>query len=185
MGAPTPTFKVVEKDNGWEAVTRLLHSLAAGETYVRAGVIGSKGDATHQGEEFTVARLAAVHEFGAEIQVGDRTITIPERSFIRAPWAAKRDDYLALLKKAAFAVMRRKIKPSEFPRYLGLLGLQMVADMQAHIRAGIAPPLAASTLARRAKGSGSGARAIPLLDTGQLINSLSHQVVVGGKGQGE
>lgn len=184
MGAPTPTFKVVEKDNGWAAITRLLQDLAAGETYVRAGVIGEKGDAQHQGEPITVARLAAVHEFGASIQVGDRTITIPERSFIRAPWAAKRDEYLALLKKAAFAVLKRKISPADFPRYLTALGMKMVADMQGAIRAGIEPPLAASTLARRTKGTGkaaAGARAVPLLDTGQLINSLSHQVVVGGK----
>lgn len=184
MGAPTPTFKVTEKDNGWAAITRLLQDLAAGETYVRAGVVGEKGDAQHQGEPITIARLAAVHEFGASIQVGDRTITIPERSFIRAPWAAKRDEYLALLKKAAFAVLKRKISPADFPRYLAALGMKMVADMQGAIRAGIVPPLAASTLARRKQGPGAaaaGAGTVPLIDTGQLINSLSHQVVVGGK----
>lgn len=183
----SPVFRLLERDNGWKAMTKLLHGLADGKTFVKAGVIGAKGDAQHEGEPITIARLAAVHEFGAVISHAGVQIVIPERSFIRSTWAAKREDYFRHLRNAVKAVVDRRLDLGQFPRMLGAIGMKIVSDMQTTIRSGIAPELSPMTLAQRtkpdpgSKAAQSGAGPIPLIDTGQLINSLSYATTVDGK----
>jgi hypothetical protein len=179
-------FAIVEKDNGWEILNKTLRDLAHGRTYVKAGVLGAKGEQKKEGGA-TLSTIAAVHEFGCTIDYGGAHIVIPERSFIRTSWGARRDDYYADLKTIVIALLERRAPVSALPRLLALIGMKMTADMQATIRAGIPPELAPSTLAQRTKAdpnsaaSQSGAGAVPLIDTGQLLNSLSHIVSVGGQ----
>ena len=69
-------------------------------------------------------------------------------------------------------------------RALGILGAKAQADIQARIRAGIAPPLAASTLRRKLALTRKGAKGEPkpLIDTGQLVASITYRVIVPGVG---
>ena len=60
------------------------------------------------------------------------------------------------------------------PRALGLLGARMSADMKMTIKNRIPPPLQPETIRR--KGSD-----VPLIDTGQLINSITWAVLTKGE----
>jgi hypothetical protein len=53
---------------------------------VKVGVQGPQAAANHQDSRLTVAQIATVHEFGKTIHQPkmNRTIVIPERSFLRA-----------------------------------------------------------------------------------------------------
>lgn len=160
----------------------------AGKTHVRIGVFSqaahaSGGKAGHQGRDehghftkksaptpaaegdMTMVELAAIHEFGSP------AANIPERSFIRATIHAQGDEIKTFLRKAAKAVVRGDVKVE---RVLNVLGTKLAADMKKLITTGdgIPPPLKDATV--RAKGSSR-----PLVDTGQLKNSITHVVVTG------
>lgn len=185
-----PVFRIIEKDNGWELLARALKGLAQGQTYAKAGIFGRKAEADHRASEgeASVAKIAAVHEFGCTINhPNGGKIVIPERSFIRSTWDAKREKYFSDLRGVVWALVQRRLPVAKLPAAMAALGMQIVADMQATIRAGIAPPLAASTLAQRTKPR-KGSRAekagkgdVPLIDSAQLINALTHAVKVAGK----
>lgn len=130
---------------------------------VTVGVQGEQAEEDHDG--ISNVRLAGVHEFGAEIETRFGTVKIPERSFIRATVDAN-DGYKDLIRKLATRVASMKIG---LPEALGILGEKVVSDMRTRIERGIPPPNAASTIAR--KGSSK-----PLIDTGQLKNSITYVV---------
>ena len=69
--------------------------------------------------------------------------------------------------KAGFVrVIKRELTPEQLA---DLLGQKYVGQIQARISAGIPPPLAESTIAR--KGS-----SVPLIDTGQLRSAVTYEV---------
>ena len=142
---------------------------SAGSTpSVLIGVNEKKGkEPRKNGDKLTNADVATFMEFG--------TKTVPERSFIRSNDEQNKAVYKELIKE-----LRKKIIFNEMPigQALGLLGEKILADIRAGIRAGIAPELAPSTI--KAKGS-----SLPLVDTGQLINSLTYKVnATGDKREG-
>jgi len=159
-------FKVVDRDLGFKALERRL---GGKPLHGKAGVIGAKGAAEHEAEHgaaandepLTNAELALVHEFGTD--------KVPERSFIRAAFDANHERYFANMKKLVGAVIDKKLT---LRRAIGLVSSQMASDMRGLIRsgAGIPPPNAPATVER--KGSSR-----PLVDSGQLLGSISHAVV--------
>lgn len=130
---------------------------AADGLSVRVGVLSSdNGD---------LAAYAAANEFGARIKRGEGEIVIPERSYLRStldkPSTAKR-----ILK-----AMLGLTKPGESARdQMDRAGVVLVGEVQEQIRRGDYAPNAPSTVAK--KGSDR-----PLIDTGRLIQSISHEVV--------
>lgn len=108
----------------------------------------------------TIAEIATVHEFGAP-EAG-----IPERSMLRANDFKNRKLYRQLINTMTKQIFKGDLKPLQV---LELLGLKIVTDVKNRIREGIKPDLKPATIKR--KGSSK-----PLIDTGQLINSVSHQV---------
>ncbi len=154
---------VREKDLGWNELKKHLKALEQGDSYVKAGVLGDSG--SHEGG-LTNVELALIHELGT------RNGHIPERSFIRSSFDKNKAEYLETLKKLFKGVYENKM---DVPRALGLMGVKMAADIKKGITkgAGIPPPNAPSTIA--AKGSSR-----PLDDTGRLVNSISHAVVISG-----
>lgn len=108
-----------------------------------------------------LATVAEAHEFG--------TVTIPQRSFLRSTGDAEGKKWL----RAFGAAIRAYAEGSGrgFERRIRVLGNVAVSDVRNTIRRRIAPPLAAVTVARRRKGRGSG-EDVPLIDTGQLVNSI-------------
>ena len=183
---------VKDIDHGWD---RILHE-QLGVKVVKVGITGAGAEAVHPDTGITNAQLGAVHEYGATIQhpggtlftadektgrnvfiahddkrpalgaTGAHVITIPARSFMRSTMDANHM-YAADIDKAVGAVLDGKLHED---RALGLIGMKAASDMQRTIEKGIPVPLAASTIKR--KGSSK-----PLVDHGDLKNSITHAVV--------
>lgn len=157
---------VTDTDRGYKALVRSLRS-SGGTIVGKAGIIGVKAAAEHATdgpEPLTNAELALIHEFG---------IGVPERSFIRAAFDKNHPKYDENMVKLVRAIYDGKIT---IERAVGLLGMQIASDIRNYIRdSGELLPNAPSTIAR--KGSSK-----PLIDSAQLVNSISSAVV---KGSGE
>lgn len=148
--------RIIDRDRGYRALLRRVQAAARGRA-VTIGVHSGEGGAPAAGGG-TVADVASIHEFG----LGN----VPERSFVRG-WAdEKKNDNERILRGIGEAIVR-----GDYSVEVGLerAGLLMVASMQQRIRGGIAPELADVTVAR--KGSST-----PLIDTGQLVSSITHKV---------
>lgn len=156
---------VTDTDRGYKALLRSLRAAGGDTISAKAGVIGAKAETDHaakDGEEpLTNAELALIHEFG---------IGVPERSFIRAAFDKNHPKYDQNMVKLVIALYEGRITPE---RLVALMGAQIASDIRDYIRdSGELLPNAPSTIA--AKGSSK-----PLIDTGQLINSISSAVVKG------
>lgn len=135
-----------------------------------AGQAGSRGTIDN-------VMIATVHEFGSP------KMKIPERSWLRATADRKRSEWLDLMAKVLGKVVDGHAGGGHgggghglsVMSALEIVGLRASSDVKAGILrgSGIPPPLKASTIAR--KGSSR-----PLVDTGQLVNSISYQVKAGG-----
>lgn len=177
--------KVTVQDRGAKALLARARALSGGRT-VRVGVLGDepkREEPSQRGKHSTRARtrakvakraveaavggrgkysllqVAIVHEFGGG--------NVPARSFIRATIDEKKAEIRAEQEKALRAVLAGTVAEEAA---LQRLGAFVVGLMQARIVAGIAPPLAASTLKRK------GRKSTPLILTGQLRSSLTYAV---------
>lgn len=158
-------------DRGWEGIKHRVEALRGGGATVSVGVQGAQAAANHQGTHLTVAQLATIHEFGKVIHQPRmrRTIVIPERSFLRATVDAYRE---AIARRQVLLTQGYVLGKFELQGAMELLGMYVVGLVKQRIANGIAPPNRPSTIAR--KGSSK-----PLIDTGQLRNSITHKVEVG------
>jgi hypothetical protein len=189
-------FKFKQVDRGWTKLTQLVDSLKNGEAYVKAGVLsggenrltraehastaatnrdangrflkgsGAKTKSTVEGSGADTVMIAAIQEFGVPEK------GIPERSFIRAPFAAHKTECVGLLK---IEIKKAYEGRGDIPKALDRLGLKMVSFMRTAIKFSSGgnepyPPNAPSTIEK--KGSSR-----PLVDTGQLLRSITHEVV--------
>lgn len=163
-------FKVFDKDRGWKKIAAELRK-AASKPYVKVGFIGDSGGAEHKDSDLTVAGIAAKHEYGVPEQ------NIPERSFIRGTIEANGNEIQGFIDHQNRSVLLQKIDVKDA---LGRLGLFMVALIKNRIvKEHIPPPLAASTIKEKTRAGKTGD--VPLVDTGQMLNSIRHQVfMVGG-----
>lgn len=161
-------FKLKKKLDRFVHIATELKKLKKG--YAKAGVLASEKE--RDSGEVSNVDLAIIHEFGSPIA------GIPERSFVRSAFTRNRQEYSATLKKLAAALIEGKgVQTAE--KILGLVGAKMAADMKAAITKGIAPPNAPAVYARKlAKGSANGTPK-PLVDTGQLLNSITWVVILG------
>jgi len=138
---------------GYKKLTRMLRKLG------RTLTVGIHEDAgNHDGGDLTVAGIGSVHEFGSG--------NVPARPFLRPTFDTNQNKYVRNLSRALGKDVDKKRQPD---RTLNALGASIVADVQGAIRSRIPPPLAESTVAQ--KGSST-----PLIDSGQLINSITHKV---------
>ncbi len=148
-------FVFSDKDKGFAA---LFKKLKAGKATLTVGIHGAEGGTPDGSGKLTVGDVATIHEYG----LGN----CPERSFIRS-WADENQAKNRItIEKVMGAVVSGRLSVKQS---LDAIGLRFVAEMQARIVAGIEPPLAESTIAR--KGSST-----PLIDTGQLKSSIRHKV---------
>jgi hypothetical protein len=112
----------------------------------------------HDGAEgMTVAQIGAIHEFGGG--------NSPERSFLRSTLGKKRAKYISDIGKIAKSAIQGKRDSRDG---MGLLGRQAEGDIKLTIRDMKEPPNAEST--KRQKGADN-----PLIDTGQMLNSIRWQ----------
>lgn len=117
-------------------------------------------------DQLTLVQLAAIHEFGSP------AAGIPERSFIRSTFGLyARDELREKMSLLCKAALSGRMDPRTA---IDLLGTWAVAQVRRTITAGkVRPPLKPATEAR--KGSTK-----PLVDTGQLVNAIAHEVVEEG-----
>lgn len=147
-------------DAVWKAIFGRVRGLK--HARVKVGVVGSAAREEEDGT--TLAEIAAIHEFGAP------AAGIPERSFLRSTF--RNPQKLEQLRKLQARLARDLIAGKiDVARAMGLLGAWGAGAVKATItRDGEFAPLKPSTIAK--KGSSR-----PLIDSGQLLNSISWVVV--------
>ena len=133
-------------DRGWDDILAAIIALPGSE--VSIGVLGKAGQ--------DIVNRATFNEFG--------TRTIPERSFIRSTFDENLKKYENLTRREA-----RKIGVQSTAAFLKRLGLRAEADIKRKIVKLKTPPNAPATIA--AKGSSN-----PLIDTGRMRQSISHEI---------
>ena len=140
-------------DRGLRKIVRNMKAADGIRTAI--GIQGSEAGADHDG--MTNATLGAIHEFGAP------SVGIPQRSFIGATFDANRKKYERYLSNGIGKAIDTGGQPAHA---FELTGELHKSDIINAINSGIAPPLAARTIAR--KGSSK-----QLIDSGQLKGSLT------------
>lgn len=145
----------------WDKIMAAVRSMKT--AHVKVGVMASAGE-TENGE-FTLAELAAVHEFGSPAN------GIPERSFIRSTFRERGSELEVVTKKLAKQVLDGGSVHDALSK-LGLWGATAVRSQITSQR--VRPQLVESEAGRRTiarKGS-----SVTLVDTGQLANAISYEV---------
>lgn len=150
------------KGSALDVLRQIRRQVENGKSYVKVGVMGqdSKKSKTRQADESnkrgpTNVELAIWHEYG--------TRTAPERSFLRSTMKRNAVAYATFLGANIHLVIQKKRKLEQL---LNALGAKAAADVKNTIRQGIPPPNSPETIRR--KGSSK-----PLIDTGQLVNSIT------------
>lgn len=132
---------------------------------VTVGVQGKEAEETHPESKGVPMRvIAAAHELGLG--------TVPKRSFLRETYDMHRDRY------AEFVVSGARQTAAGFTTILAVMwqaGEMIRGDIIQRMRSGIPPPLKDPSEER------GGESAIPLIDKGHLIGSISSVVHVGGR----
>lgn len=156
-------------------IPRLLRTLRKlNGTDIQVGV--------HEGEA-EISMIAAVHEYGIDIQVTDKmrgwfaysgyplkktttVITIPERSFIRSGFDENIDKIERKIRDMMPDVMANNINPDMF---MDAIGLEFAGLIQKKLRDLQSPANGSMTTER--KGSSN-----PLIDSGRLVGAIVHKV---------
>lgn len=143
-------------------------------------LVGVPADKTNRDDEMTNAGLAYIHDNGSP------AANIPARPFMRPGIAAAKSDIIRKMKQGA-----KKVLKGNSDDTLTMVGLIAQSAIRAKINEGIPPPLADSTLKgrirqrqaikgakaelahRKAGGAAGLGLAKPLIQTGQLRNSIS------------
>lgn len=180
-------------DKGWNRIQRDTAQLS--RLYVDVGI---QADAGTDDEGNPIIVRAVANEFGAKIKHPGGTryvlskgkarfvsnsfmgpvsgitkahsIVIPERSFVRSAFDENRIKLEKLKERLYSGVIDGKLNPL---RAAGLLGQQHEKDIKDKIRSITTPALSPSTIARKKSSK-------PLIDTGQMLNSVRYVV---GKGK--
>lgn len=147
----------------WEKIRDRIRGVK--NAHVKVGVLSGE---TEDGD-FSLAELAAVHEFGAP------SVGIPERSFIRSTFRERASELKVVTEHAAKSVLEGKSVHDALAR-LGLWGATAVKAQITDHR--VVPPTSDATNRRKNRRAGQDATAATttLLDTGQLKNAISYEV---------
>ena len=169
---------------------------------LRVGVIGSKAYEKQSHSDLTMGQLAAIHEYGATIDVTPKmrnylhsigihlkpttySIVIPARSFLRATLLSDKGkqillDYATLSDNKELnkerALIAMEDNPQFMEKFVNALGIKAVELVQEAFYVGGYPtqwpPISEVTKAHRQ----GNANSPPLTDTGQLRNSITFEV---------
>ena len=195
-----------DRDRGYSSLMELIQDLKEERIHVAIGVLdGSGGEVALDDNGLTVAGLATVHEFGAEIDhpggtpyvvVGGRArfvkkdspegkkaisagrVTGPHRIRIpeRAPIRKTLDAEKERINTAAKRLLTAVVdRKISQRRALGQLGEFISSQIRRTIQRGIRPPNAPGTIRKKRSSK-------PLIDTGFLVRSYTYQVRTGKKG---
>jgi phage gpG-like protein len=148
--------KVIDK--GWDKIKKQTTELQkSGGVAASVGIQGSDAGIAREGG-LTNVEVGGFQEYG--------TSRIPERSFLRSTFDDNQSKYSKGLEKVAKGIFEGGTVKGN----LLLLGEQYKGDILKKIKAQIPPPLSEVTIERKR------GEATPLIDTGQLWNSISVDV---------
>jgi hypothetical protein len=167
MPSPADIFSLLQ-DNS-EKVQKALQGLA--KTRVLVGIPSTKN--TRPGEPIGNATLGYIHEKGSPIN------NVPARPWLEPGIRESQQQWEGYLKQAGQAALEGN--EPRMNRALNAAGIAAVTGVKSRMVAGIPPPLAQSTVdarRRRTKGrrASIAADTTPLIDTGQLIGSITYVV---------
>lgn len=146
-------------DQAW--LRKFVQEVRQNKTHLHVGVLDATPHASTQG--MSVADIAATHELGSG--------NIPARPWLLGFFNEKEADVNRML---GASVNNTGSKREDLAHMLGVFGSLIVSGIRKRMTAGIDPELAPLTLKlRQAKGV---SRTTPLIDTGQLINSIAIKV---------
>lgn len=159
------------RDKGLERIAKEAQTFR--RSYVKVGFPeGGKASGKDTKSFDEVVQIAAVHEFGAP------KANIPERSFLRAAYDRDQAKIRELFDSEYLAILDGRTTAR---RALTKIGAWFQARVRAYIVALKSPPLAPATEARKARlGRGGGGVPTPLVDTGQMVDSVQFAVVING-----
>lgn len=144
-------------DRGFKKFAKATKNLEKDRPFVKAGILERAGK--HEDSELSVAAVATFHEFGTE--------RIPERSFFRSMQEQQRANITKFILDLKDGVVLKT------DQALGLLGIFLVDLLKKQVDKTNQPPLSPRTISD--KGSSK-----PLIDTGQMRNSIQYEVKKGG-----
>lgn len=181
----------VVKVTGGEKYKALLAKIAAQKVGVKVGIL--EGATTTDGQ--SIVQYAAAHEFGLEVPIHERTqlvkrkkatilleghvaessFKMPTRPFLRQTVAKRQDEWCAELAK----MLKGRFTKGEAKDAMYKIGEVMRADVVREIEGGDFTPLKPATVkAKRKRGKVANPEKI-LVDTGQMIEHISYEVVEG------
>lgn len=174
-------FVMKQVDKGLIPLKKSLQTIKESPSYTKIGILGDSKKNRRRDGALTNVEIGIVHEFGSP------AAGIPERSFIRSTMQAKRPAHAALLKVLLKKLYRQEI---DVKTVLNILGMQAAADVKARIAegSGIPPPNTPEVFMRKLLKNKSAVRNFnrtgvaprPLVDTGQLLSSITWAVVMKG-----
>lgn len=151
--------EVKNADSAKRSLQTLMKNLGK-DTQVLIGV--QKGAGTYD-DGLPIAVVAAANHFGANLS---NRVSIPARPFLDVAIENNRRKYSNTAKHLIPKVLDGDL---EMDQLLDSLGLQAASDVQDYMVELKTPPNAPSTI-RRKKSSN------PLIDTGNLVQSIRHQI---------
>ena len=123
-------------------------------------VVGVTAKSNARSDELTNADLAMIHEFGSTAH------NIPERSFLRKPLINNAEAVANLAKNAIGKFIAGEIS---LETALGYVGEEAKGISKEAVTSGISPALKPATIKHKKSSK-------PLIDTGQLLNSITYEV---------
>ena len=151
--------RVTENGKGIRALQREMRALTR-EFRLTIGIHSKDSKPYQKGsdEPATTAQVGSFHEFGTE--------KIPARPWLTPVFADNRQRYINGIRCQLRLLLDQAITPAQA---VGRVGEVIVGDIKERIANGIEPALDEKTIKR--KGSSK-----PLIDTGQLRQSITYQV---------
>lgn len=148
------------------------------KTYIEVGILGT--------ESADILMIASVHEFGCSIKVTDKMrgylhhigihlkadtleIKIPERSFIRAGYDENKVAIYTSAEDLLEKVVNLELSTDAFFNALGEYAVGLIQEYLTKLKD---PPNHPATIANKKSSN-------PLIDTGQLRDSITYRVVRG------
>lgn len=162
----------IKETNNTKQILRTLKEM--GKSQINVGILGGESE---------LSMIAAVHEFGCDIQVTDKmrgwfgangyplkkdttVIRIPERSFLRAGYDENIDKIVEQVEKQLPLVLENDVDVKFF---MEGIGQQFASMIQRKLKDLKSPALSDMTVER--KGSSN-----PLVDSGRLHGAIRHEV---------
>lgn len=155
------TNKVVDIDRGWNRIKREFKKFKGAATIVGYPE-GESGTERHDNAGISLASLAAVHEYGSTAR------NIPERPFQRDTFERTKNHIQKVILNEFSKVLTNK---QGAKKALAAVGEWYTGQMKNTLKKGSFTPLSIKTIAK--KGSSK-----PLIDTGQLRNSITHKEIL-------